>query len=240
MSRLAVEEVHKAFGGVQALSAVSLAVGPGETVGLMGAHGAGKTTLFGIVAGHARPDRGRVIFGDRPLTGLRPDLVCRAGIARTFQVARPFPGLTAREGVAVAAEFGGAVRRAAALERADAVLEELGLAGKAAISAAALTLVDQKRLEVARALATAPRLLLLDEVMAGLTPAEVKEMVATLRSVRERHRLGILIVEHVMGALMDLAQRIVVLHHGRVVTEGTPAVVAADPRVIKAYLGASA
>jgi branched-chain amino acid transport system ATP-binding protein len=139
--------------------------------------------------------------------------------------------------VAVAAEFGGALPRAQALARAGAVLEELGLAGKAGTPASALTLADQKRLEVARALATAPRLLLLDEVMAGLTPAEVKAMVATLHAIRARHRLALLVVEHVMDALMLLVRRIVVLHHGQTIMEGPPEQVTQDPRVIAAYLG---
>lgn len=240
-SLLTVRDLSKSFGGLQALRGVSFTVARDEIVGLMGANGAGKTTLFAVIAGHTRPSAGEIVFDGRRLSGLRPDQVCRAGVARTFQIVRPFGGLTVLENVVTAALFGSGrlSGRAEAEDRARAVLEQVGLEDQAARRAAALTLAAQKKLEVAKALATAPRLLLLDEVMAGLTPTEVRSMMDMLVAIKERHRLTLLVIEHVMRALMDLSRHIVVLHHGEKIAEGAPADVAANPAVQEAYLGAA-
>ncbi len=239
MSLLDIREVAKSFGGVQALRGVSFSVGREETVGIMGANGAGKTTLFALIAGHSRPTGGEIVFEGRRLNGLRPDRVCRAGIARTFQIVRPLRGLTALENVSTAALFGAnpAAGRKEAEERAAAILEQVGLSDQAAQMAGALTLAAQKKLEVAKALATGPRVLLLDEVMAGLTPSEVGAMLDIVREVKARYALTVLIIEHVMRALMEISERIIVIHHGEKIAEGKPAEIAEDANVQAAYLG---
>ena len=244
MTLLDVRGVGKSFGGVRALSGVTFAVGEGEIVGIMGANGAGKTTLFGLIAGHERPSQGEIVFAGHRLAGLPPHRICRLGVARTFQIVRPFLGLSVAENVAIAAAFGadaahgrGAVP---APRRAHEALELVGLAQRAGDLAETLTLSGQKRLELARAVATGGRLLLLDEVMAGLTPSEVAAMLLVVRRLHEEYRLTVLIIEHVMRALMQLAQRIVVLHHGELIAEGAPAAIGADPRVLACYFGAAA
>jgi branched-chain amino acid transport system ATP-binding protein len=236
---LALRRVGKSFGGIQALRDVSFEVEADSIVGIMGANGAGKTTLFSLVAGHQRPSAGEIFFGGRRLRGLRPHEICRLGVARTFQIVRPFAGLTVEDNVATAAWFGAdpAPSRAAAARRAREVLALVGLAGRAHALAGTLTLSGQKRLELARAVATGGRLLLLDEIMAGLTPPEVAEMLAIVRRLHAERRLTILIIEHVMKALMQLAQRIVVLHHGELIATGTPEEIGADPRVHACYFG---
>ncbi len=239
MTLLAVENLSKQFGGLKALDDVSLDVDEGTIHGLMGANGAGKTTLFSIIAGNQRASSGRVHFDGRRIDGMRPDRICRAGIARTFQIVRPFPGLTARENVETAVLFGRerAPGQLEAARIADELLAECGLAALADRPAMTLTLSARKRLEVARALGTGPRLLMLDEVMAGLTPTEVGEMSAALRRLKERYALTIFIIEHVMSALNEMSDRITVLHHGRKIAEGVPVEIAADPQVIDAYFG---
>jgi branched-chain amino acid transport system ATP-binding protein len=236
---LALRRVGKSFGGIQALRDVSFEVEADSIVGIMGANGAGKTTLFSLVAGHQRPSAGEIFFGGRRLRGLRPHEICRLGVARTFQIVRPFAGLTVEDNVATAAWFGAdpARSRAAAKSRAREVLALVGLAGRAHALAGTLTLSGQKRLELARAVATGGRLLLLDEIMAGLTPPEVAEMLAIVRRLHAERRLTILIIEHVMKALMQLAQRIVVLHHGELIATGTPDEIGADRRVHECYFG---
>lgn len=241
MTLLALRRVCKQFGGLRALSDISFDVAAGEIVGIMGANGAGKTTLFSLIAGNERPSGGEIVFAGRPLAGLPPHRICRLGIARTFQIVRPFGGLTVEENVATAAMFGAAraASPAAASARAREVLALAGLAERAGDLAATLTLSGQKRLELARAVATGGRLLMLDEVMAGLTPAEVAAMVEIVRRLRREYGLTILVIEHVMRALMQLAGRIVVLHHGEKIAEGTPAAIAADARVHECYFGAA-
>ncbi len=241
MTLLDLRNVSKNFGGLRALSGISLEVAPGEIVGIMGANGAGKTTLFSLIAGNERPSGGEIVFDGRRLAGLPPHKICRLGIARTFQIVRPFGGLSVEENVATAAMFGAAqaASPAAAVEKARTVLSLVGLAERTGDLAETLTLSGQKRLELARAVATGGRLLMLDEVMAGLTPAEVAAMLEIVRRLHREYHLTILIIEHVMRALMQLAERIVVLHHGEKIAEGTPAEIGADPRVHECYFGAA-
>ncbi len=234
-----VRHLSKSFGGVHALEDVSLSIEEGAIMGLMGANGAGKTTLFGVIAGHLRPTAGDVRYRGKSIVALRPDQICRRGICRTFQIVRPFSGLGARESVATAALFGAdpAANMRAANDRAEQILDLIGLSAHAETLAEELTLSAQKKLEVARALATGCRLLLLDEVLAGCTGAEVAEMLDVLQRIHRERALTILIIEHVMRALMRFADRIAVLHHGELIAEGTPAEIAADRRVVEAYIG---
>jgi branched-chain amino acid transport system ATP-binding protein len=242
MTLLALRDVTKFFGGLRALSAISFNVAAGEIVGIIGANGAGKTTLFSLIAGHERPTGGDIRFEGRSLAGLRPYQICRLGVARTFQIVRPFGGLTVEENVTTAAMFGAAraASSAAAVSRAREVLALVGLHERTADLAETLTLSGQKRLELARAVATGGRLLLLDEVMAGLTPTEVVAMLDVVRRLHREYRLTVLVIEHVMRALMQLAARIIVLHHGELIAEGTPAAISADPRVHACYFGGAA
>ena len=233
---LAVSGLSKSFRGLKAVSDVSFAVGHREMLALIGPNGAGKTTCFNLIAGAMVPDSGSVTLAGREITGLRADQACRAGIGRTFQVVKPFQGLSVLDNVAVGA-LNVAKHVSEAKERARAVLDLLDLGHKADEPASALTLPDRKRLEVARALATGPKLLLLDEVMAGLRPTECDRLVEILAGLNRREGLTILLIEHVMRAVMKLAQRIVVLHHGEKIAEGAPEVVVRDPAVLEVYLG---
>jgi len=239
MSLLQVASVGKTFSGVVALSDVSFSVGEHEIVGVMGANGAGKTTLFSVIAGNLRPNSGSITFDSHRIDGLRPDRISRRGIARTFQIVRPFGNMTVLENVALGAFYGRQRERssAAANAKALAILERLGLADRANMLARHLTLAGRKRLEIARSLATEPRLLMLDEVLAGLTPTEVSAAVDIIKEFHQSHGVTILMIEHVTRALMSLCHRIVVLHHGQKIAEGTPAEVARDPRTLSAYLG---
>jgi len=233
---LEVRDVSKSFRGLQAVSGVSFDVPEGEIVALIGPNGAGKTTLFNLSAGVFPADAGEIRLGGRRIDGLRPDQVCQAGVGRTFQIVKPFHGLTVEENVTV-----GALRRRRhvrdARERAGEILRTLGLWAKRADPAASLTLPERKRLEVARALATEPRILLLDEVMAGLRPTETDHMVAVFRELNAATGLTILLIEHVMRAVMALSRQVVVLNHGEVICRGTPEQVVRDPAVLECYLG---
>ena len=233
---LELRGISKSFRGLEAVSDASLALGEGSIAALIGPNGAGKTTIFNLVAGVLRPDAGSIVFEGREIQGLRPDQVCRAGIGRTFQLVKPFAGLTVLENVTVGAllrERTVAAARALALQ----TLQRLALDGKAQLPASALTLPDRKRLEVARALATRPRLLLLDEVMAGLRPTETDQMVEVLRELNRASGTTILLIEHVMRAVMALAHTVGVLHQGRVIARGTPQEIVRHPAVLACYLG---
>jgi len=239
MALLSLEGVSKAFGGVTAVKSVTLEVEAGEVLGIMGPNGSGKTTLFNLISGALAPDAGRIRLQGEDITRLPPHRVCRRGLARTFQLVRPFLGLSARENVLVGLGYG--CRRLAgarARERAVELLASVGLKGQGDRPAHTFTVMDRKRLELARALATSPQLLLLDEFMAGLTPAETGEAMALIRLLQTQG-LTLVLVEHIVWALLDLSHRIVVLSAGEKIAEGPPAAVARDPRVVEVYLGSS-
>ena len=233
---LEVTHVSKSFRGLRAVRDASFQVPEGAINGLIGPNGAGKTTIFNVIAGVYAPDSGEILLGGRRIDGLRPDQVCAAGVGRTFQIVKPFAGLSVLDNVIV-----GALHRegsiGAARGQALAILEKLGLAAKHDWPASSLTLPDRKRLEVARALATRPRLLLLDEVMAGLRPTECDQMVQLFRGINRTDGLTILLIEHVMRAVMALAHHIGVLHHGEMIARGMPEEVVRDPAVLECYLG---
>src|SRR5262247_2289180 len=238
MPLLEVERLSKRFGGVRAVYEVSFVLEEGELLGIMGPNGSGKTTLFNLIAGALRPDDGRIRFDGGEIGGLPAHRVCAAGVARTFQLVRPFAGLSVLENVLIGRLYGRAhTTRAEALTEARRLVGVLGLEGRAHEPAARLTLIDRKRLELARALATSPRLLLLDEFMAGLTPAETAPAMSLIRPLPAQGR-SVLMVEHIVWALMDLCERLIVLSAGEKIAEGAPAAVAADPAVLDAYLGA--
>jgi branched-chain amino acid transport system ATP-binding protein len=236
MPLLSVDRIGKRFRGVQAVRDVSFEIEAGTIAALIGPNGAGKTTCFNLIAGSFPPDSGRIHLNGRALDGMRADQVCRAGIGRTFQIVRPFNSLSVLDNVVIGALRGTRDVRIART-RAMEVLSLLHLDSKATQRAATLTLPERKRLEVARALATRPRLLLLDEVMAGLRPTEIDEMIAIFTRLNRETGVAILLVEHVMRAVMALARHIVVLHHGEVLCRGAPDQVVRDPAVIDSYLG---
>ena len=234
---LSVNGVSKRFRGLLAVDQVSFEVPQGAIFAVIGPNGAGKTTLFNMIAGAFAPSGGSIAFAGESVTGLAPDQVCRRGIGRTFQIVRPFPALTVEDNVIVGALLHRPHTRDARVHALE-ILRRLDLHDKRGQRASALTLPDRKRLEVARALATDPKLLLLDEVMAGLRPTETDRMVAILQELNRETGLTILLIEHVMRAVMALAGRILVLHHGAAIAEGPPAEVVLDPAVIHSYLGA--
>jgi branched-chain amino acid transport system ATP-binding protein len=239
MSLLVVDQVIKRFRGLTAVDGASFQVGQGEIFAVIGPNGAGKTTLFNLIAGVFAPDAGAISFAGTRIDGLTPDVICRRGIGRTFQLMRPFPALTVEDNALI-----GALLRRPSVEAARAhahgALRRLDLYDKRHQLASGLTLPDRKRLEVARALATDPKLLLLDEVMAGLRPAETDRMVAILRTLNRDSGIAILLIEHVMRAVMALAARVLVLHHGVAIAEGAPEAVVRDQAVIDSYLGVEA
>jgi branched-chain amino acid transport system ATP-binding protein len=238
---LELRDLGKRYGGIRALDGVSFVVEAGEIVGLMGANGAGKTTLFELIAGNSRPTSGDVLLEGSSLVGLRPDQIARRGVTRAFQIVRPFSGLSVLENAQIPALFGTRHCKIDAAETAaKEALAAVGLADRARDLASDLTLSGQKRLEIARAIATGARLMLIDEVMAGLTPAEVGEMIAILQALRRERSLTLIVIEHVMRALMQLSDRIVVLHLGRLIAQGTPAEVAANREVSDVYFGKEA
>ena len=237
---LRVEGVTKRFGGLVALSNVTFDVYREEILGLIGPNGAGKTTLFNVITGVYKPEAGKVYFKGIDITGWKPHKIARLGIARTHQIVKPFGDLTVLENTMIGALFGRRHKEISedeARKIATEVLDFVGLGDKKELPARVLNVQEKKRLELARALAEEPELLLLDEVLAGLTPTEVKRMLDLLEKIRRERRITIIMIEHVMHAVMNLADRIVVLHFGRKLAEGTPEEVANNPEVITAYLG---
>lgn len=246
-------QITKRFGGLVALNKVDFFIKPGEILGLIGPNGAGKTTLFNVITGVYTPSSGTILFREIPISGLKPHQICHLGISRTYQLVRPFPSLTALQNVLVGIYFGqakrstrygaegkeektGGGRKKDAEQEALELLDFLGLSHKAHTLARNLTIMERKRLEIARALGTHPQLLLLDEVMAGLTPSEISSTMFLIRQIRERG-ITICLIEHIMKAIMELSDRVVVLHHGEKIAEGTPKEVVHDPGVVAAYLG---
>ena len=236
MTLLTIEHVTKKFGGLVAVDDVSLTIEEGEVLGLIGPNGAGKTTLFNSISGTHIPDRGQIIFNGANIKGLKSHEVCRLGLVRTFQIVKPFAALNVVDNVKVGAFLRYRNPREAEA-KAREVVEFVGLDQDAHRPARNLTTSGRKRLELARALATEPRLMLLDEVMAGLTPTESQRIVEVIRQIKEHYRLSLLVIEHVMQAIMSLSDRIAVLHHGELIAIDRPQVIASNDAVIEAYLG---
>ncbi|MCL5776508.1 ABC transporter ATP-binding protein [Limibaculum sp. FT325] len=237
MSLLEARSVTRRFGGLTAVNAVDFRVETGEIVGLIGPNGAGKTTFFNLISGFLRPDEGDVLFDGHSILGHKPSDICKRGMTRTFQIVKPFPEMTVTDNVLVGA-FNHHGDTGAALAKARSVIELVGLGPQAGKLGRELTVAGRKRVELAKALATEPKLMLLDEVMAGLTPSEVGAMIEVLGRVRDAG-VTMVIVEHVMQVIMNLSDRIYVLHHGEAIAEGPPREIVANPRVMEAYLGES-
>lgn len=236
---LEVSNLSRSFGGLDAISRISFQIFEGEIVGLIGPNGAGKTTLFAMLSGFLAPSEGDILFKANPIAGMRPDKVCHLGMARTFQIVRPFPEMTVYENIKAAAVFGKLKRCPS--ENVDQevkeILKEIGLFPKADYPAGSLSLPERKRLEVARTLATNPELLLLDEVLAGLNPREVEDAIPLIRSINSRRNISILMIEHNLKAIMGICSRLLVINFGQLIFDGIPAEAVKDPEVISAYLG---
>jgi branched-chain amino acid transport system ATP-binding protein len=235
---LEVAGLTKRFGGLMAVKNASLTVEEGRIVALIGPNGAGKTTAFAMIAGFLTPDSGKVLFRRKDITDHSPHVICRLGLTRTFQIAQPFSGLSVRENIAVGAHLR-RPRRAEALQFADEIAEKVGMSSMLERPAQALTVAGRKRLELARALATEAKLILLDEVMAGLIPSEIVDIVDTIRKIRDGG-VTILLIEHVMQAVMSLSEEAYVLNQGEIIAHGAPRQLVTDPTVIEAYLGQGA
>ena len=232
---LEVSAITKRFDGLTAVSDASLRVAEGRIVALIGPNGAGKTTAFAMIAGFLKPDSGRILFQGQDITGRPPHVICRMGLTRTFQIVQPFAGLSVLENIAVGAHLRHP-RRDEALAAAERIALRVGMGRMLHLPAQALTVAGRKRLELARALATGAKLLLLDEVMAGLIPSEIAEIVETIRRIRDGG-VTILLIEHVMQAVMSLSEEAYVLNQGQIIAHGTPKQLVADPAVVEAYLG---
>jgi branched-chain amino acid transport system ATP-binding protein len=236
---LETQDLSRRFGGVDAVAGLSIAVEEGTILGIIGPNGAGKSTLINLITGHVKPSAGRVTVGGRDVTGRKPWVIAKERVARTFQIVKPFRNLTVRENVAIGAMYGPEHARSArlAIAQADETLERVGLAGRAEVAPGELSVADARRLELGRALAMRPRLLLLDEVMAGLRPGEIEPSLDLIRSLRD-DGVTVLVVEHVMKAILAVSDEVLVMHEGRELTRGLPDEVMKDERVIEAYLGA--
>jgi branched-chain amino acid transport system ATP-binding protein len=232
---LEVNGITKRFGGLVAVSDLSLRIDEGEILGLIGPNGAGKTTAFNVISGYYHPEEGEVYFEGEKITSRRPDQICKLGLTRTFQIVKPFPQLTVHRNVMVGA-YNRTNNRDEAAAKAEAIIDFLGMRGVSNMTASSLSVAHRKRLEIAKALATDPKIILLDEAMAGLRPKETDELIKVVRQIRER-KIALLLVEHVMRVIMSLADRIVVIHHGEKIAEGEPQQIVQDRAVIDAYLG---
>jgi branched-chain amino acid transport system ATP-binding protein len=235
MALLEVTGITKRFGGLCAVNQLNLSLDKGQILGLIGPNGAGKTTAFNMISGFYQPDEGEIIFDGKDITGLRPDQVCKLGVTRTFQVVKPFPQLSVLDNVMVGA-YNRTNDRKESKEKAEDIIEFLGLQDFKEMTAGSLSVAHRKRLEVAKALATDPKIILLDEAMAGLRPTETDEMIGLVRQISGQG-IALLLVEHVMRVIMSLAERIVVIHHGEKIAEGEPQQIVQDKAVIDAYLG---
>jgi branched-chain amino acid transport system ATP-binding protein len=238
MPLLEIENLSKAFGGVLAVRHLDFTVSEGEILGLIGPNGSGKTTLFNLITGLLKPDTGRIRFNNKDITGIAPYKICQSGVARTFQLVRPFTQMTPLENVMVGRAYGSdpVLNTGQARIESEEILALAGLAGKPVRTAAMLGLVDRKRLEIARALATKPKLLLLDEMMAGLNPTEIEDAMRLVKGIRDSG-VTLIVVEHVMRAVLGISDRVIVLNVGEKIAEGTPQEIASDSQVIEAYLG---
>jgi branched-chain amino acid transport system ATP-binding protein len=235
MALLEVKGITKRFGGLVAVNDLSLSLDKGQILGLIGPNGAGKTTAFNMISGFYKPDEGDIQFDGKRINGLRPDQVCKLGLSRTFQVVKPFPQLSVRDNVMVGA-YNRTNSRRESRQKAEEIIDFLGMSDISEMTAGSLSVAYRKRLEIAKALATDPKIILLDEAMAGLRPTETDHMIDLVRQV-SKQGIALLLVEHVMRVIMSLAERIVVIHHGEKIAEGEPQEIVQDKAVIDAYLG---